>query len=443
MKRKVSIISINIIIPSCSDLNRGDQALVWETKRIAEDAGFIGDYYMIAESEEVSQSIREGLKIISPILKHPSRFSRNTGNIKYSLALKFKWGMVAIWDLLISLLLLNEMTRKLALKLVSQKIKESFNIFKKANGVFVKGGGFIHSYGGLTSLYYIYFSLYHIILAQSLGKSVYVMPNSFGPFKGPFVANIVKKVMSNCKLVTSRESISAKELSKLMNKKIDVFPDLAFFLEKVNLGDIKPTINNIPFKEKSCVAITARPYRFPGHDNPVQAYSDYKNALISFIKWLDRNGFYPVLVVHTKAVRQHESDQMCISEIAKEIEAECQFSIIDDDTLDCRQLKAIYSQFDYIVGTRFHSIIFAMSEGVPGIAITYGGNKGNGIMRDMNLSEYAIPISDLSFKILKSKFEMLIQNRQNVLDNINLYKTKAANRRDELIKIIVDKKGGE
>ena len=25
-----------IIIPGCSDLNRGDQALVWETKRLAE-----------------------------------------------------------------------------------------------------------------------------------------------------------------------------------------------------------------------------------------------------------------------------------------------------------------------------------------------------------------------------------------------------------------------
>ena len=38
-----------IIIPFCSDLNRGDQALVWETKRIAEESGFKGKYYLIAE----------------------------------------------------------------------------------------------------------------------------------------------------------------------------------------------------------------------------------------------------------------------------------------------------------------------------------------------------------------------------------------------------------
>ena len=41
-----------LIIPNCSDLNRGDQALVWETKRLAEDAGCIGEYYVTAEDNE-------------------------------------------------------------------------------------------------------------------------------------------------------------------------------------------------------------------------------------------------------------------------------------------------------------------------------------------------------------------------------------------------------
>ena len=35
-----------IVLPDCSDLNRGDQALVWETIRLAKDAGFDGKYYI-------------------------------------------------------------------------------------------------------------------------------------------------------------------------------------------------------------------------------------------------------------------------------------------------------------------------------------------------------------------------------------------------------------
>lgn len=41
-----------LIIPPCSDFNRGDQVLVWETARFAEDAGYKGDFYFMAEAKE-------------------------------------------------------------------------------------------------------------------------------------------------------------------------------------------------------------------------------------------------------------------------------------------------------------------------------------------------------------------------------------------------------
>ena len=63
-----------IIIPGCSDLNRGDQALGWETKRIAEDAGYMGHYSILAEDgEPIIQSQNEGYEILTPVLGHPSR----------------------------------------------------------------------------------------------------------------------------------------------------------------------------------------------------------------------------------------------------------------------------------------------------------------------------------------------------------------------------------
>ena len=73
-----------MIIPGCSDLNRGDQSLVWETKRLAEDSGYTGTCYLISEiNEPTVQSENRGIKIISPILEHPSRKSSNKNNISY------------------------------------------------------------------------------------------------------------------------------------------------------------------------------------------------------------------------------------------------------------------------------------------------------------------------------------------------------------------------
>ena len=95
-----------IIIPGCNDLNRGDQALGWETARIAKDAGFDGECFLMSEKNEpTKQSIKEGFKIIRPILEHPSRYSKERNNIKYSFIHKLKWGFIALFDFLKSFLI--------------------------------------------------------------------------------------------------------------------------------------------------------------------------------------------------------------------------------------------------------------------------------------------------------------------------------------------------
>lgn len=55
------------------------------------------------------------------MLEHPSRFDKGENNLNYNLALKFKWGVVAIFDLVFSILLLNSITRKLVYRLLSKE----------------------------------------------------------------------------------------------------------------------------------------------------------------------------------------------------------------------------------------------------------------------------------------------------------------------------------
>ena len=73
-----------LILPGCDDTNRGDQALIWETLDIMKDAGFLGDYYMLATDECSKQSKRVGLNNMQYILRHPSMYNdSNTVNRKY------------------------------------------------------------------------------------------------------------------------------------------------------------------------------------------------------------------------------------------------------------------------------------------------------------------------------------------------------------------------
>lgn len=277
------------------------------------------------------------------------------------------------------------------------------------------------------------------MIALKLDKRVYVMPNSFGPFRGPFVARMVRAVLSKCTVVSSRESISLEMLHEMLDFAALSMPDLGFFLESKDSTEMRKYLvkQGVPLDTKKCVAITMRPYRFPGSSDPQQLYQAYKDAFIGLIHRLDREGLHVVLVEHTLSSHSHENDGRAIKEITPHIEG-CGYSVISNDSLDCRQLKALYSWFDYVIGTRFHSVIFSMAEGVPSIAVTYGGNKGDGIMKDIGLSEFAIAIDKVSADLLWDKFELLQQNDGLVRDKIARYLEGAGRRRKTLVGIIGD-----
>ncbi len=425
-----------IIIPPCSDFNRGDQALVWETVRFAEDSGYKGDFYFMAETKEpVNQSVAHGLKSMVPILDHPSKKFKNCDNIAMDWKLILKWGTVSLLDLTWSLIMLTPL-RFIITPFFRGDKKVAYNLFKEAEAVFVKGGGFIHSYGGVTALYYIYFQLYHIFLAQALGKDVFICPNSFGPFKGWGVKVLVKIAFKNSKMVTAREIRSAEMCKCDLGIDIAAYPDFGFFLPNAEKYDKAGFINsnNIP-PDRKMVAITARPHRFPHSEDPTKAYKDFVKSMRSFAEWLYGEGYFPVFVEHVYAINNHENDSYCIQQIIEGMK-ESEYVYFADRSLNCCELKRIYSYFDYIVGTRFHSMIFSMSNLVPGIAITYVGNKGEGIMEDMGMNDYFIKIDDVNFDTLKTKFQYLLDTEYVAKDNIRKFLASATEKRQTLIELL-------
>lgn len=423
-----------IIIPACSDLNRGDQALVWETKRLAEDSGFIGQFYLTSErNEPAEQSQRKGIKIISPILEHPSRKYKDKGNIRYSPILKIKWGIVSVLDLVGSLFIFWDFTRGILKKISPIKRRQSIEIMEQADAIFMKGGGLLQTYGGLASTYSMYFWVFPILLAHKLEKPVYVMPNSFGPFEGPFVKNIARIALKKCKVLSSRETLSQKMVMEQLGIKIETFPDLAFELPTAILN--KETVfekYNLPWNRK-LVAMTMRPYRFPHSNNPELAYITFKKEISIFIEWLYNQGYMPVVVEHTLAINTHENDGDCIRDVISGISKE-KYRYISDSNYNCQDLKCVYSYCQYIVGTRFHSLIFAFGSNIPGIAISYTGNKSIGIMHDMGLDNYVIEIGEVNAELLEKKFSSLIQNEDEVRKKIIAYRNKALDKRNTLIK---------
>lgn len=429
-----------LVLPGCDDTNRGDQALIWETVALAKEAGFSGHYYMVASAEKSEQSKAENIDNIDYILPHPSTHFKRNNNVTYGPFLKLKWAAVSLIDGLGALALLFPACRKIADKIGSEKLRRSLSVYEQASAAFVKGGGFLHSYGGIISTYAVFYDLYHIILALCMGIDVYVMPNSYGPFCGPGSGWLVKTVLGKCKLITTREGISKQMLKETTGVNAHLFPDLAFYLMPADAADFTlkqaEKLRQIPFSSRKCVAVTMRPYRFPSSAHPREDYARYQKTLSEFVTYLNKQGFYPVIIEHTYSESEHERDMSCIEDVVKLLGDSCEYAVYSDLSLNCRQLKYVYSQFEYIIGTRFHSVIFSLASGVPAIAITYGGNKGQGIMRDIGLAEYAIDIGELDIDKLILLFTHLSQSRIAVQEKIDSYVEALSTEKERLIQMM-------
>ncbi|WP_394907281.1 polysaccharide pyruvyl transferase family protein [uncultured Mesonia sp.] len=416
-----------IIVPGVSDLNKGDQALVWESHRLVKDTGLYNEIFILnsGDNEEeknllCSQSKEHGYEMIENILQHPRRgrhkSDEHVRESKIELAKQVKNASLDFLNTKFLISIANDLS--LVKKLFSKKVYSTIKEFSEADAVFVKGGGFIHAYGEKTAPYLMWYFLFYVRLAQKMNKKVVFLPNSFGPFKGLTVAKQVRSVFNKLDLIYARENVSAESLGELLNKKIPVEMDLGFFLQKGSQVEALKILKkyNLSVEDK-IVGITIRPWRFPGLNNPEELYENYIKSVADLVKSISEKGYKVALCNQSLGPNSHEDDRNAILDLLEKFNHPNVVWI--NENLSCDVLKAVYSNFYFYVGTRFHSIIFSLTSKVPSIAIGYGGNKAKGIMNDFGLDKYVIQIQDVTTVNLIELFDDAIENYDNITDSLS------------------------
>jgi colanic acid/amylovoran biosynthesis protein len=110
-----------------------------------------------------------------------------------------------------------------------------------------------------------------------------------------------------------------------------------------------------------------------------------------------------------------------------------------NDQANYRTTRGIYGDLNILIGTRFHSVIFALTSGVPALAIQYE-HKTAGIMHDLGLDEWVLEMEHVNGPQLVERFEALMVHGDAYLETLRKrlpeYRRRAHQTKTSLLRVI-------
>lgn len=261
------------------------------------------------------------------------------------------------------------------------------------------GGGYLRGKQDLTSTVILLLLVHQIWLARILGKPVYLYAQSFGPYPTRLQRFIAKSGIRSASLVLVREAKSERLLAELGidKRRVVKVPDSAFLFSAHPNNAIRRLVRP-DGRDGTVIGITVRSWL----DGKQQ--TDYEAAVAALIRHITSKPNHKVVVIpQVTSTAQHDDDREAGSRIARLV-GKNDRAVFLEQRFSSSEILSIYSGLDYLVGTRFHSVIFALLARVPAVAIEYE-HKTSGIMQDLGLERWVIPIESATAEKLTKLYD--------------------------------------
>jgi colanic acid/amylovoran biosynthesis protein len=224
-----------------------------------------------------------------------------------------------------------------------------------------------------------------------------MMPQAFGPFESTEIKMAFTTIMNNADLVYARDLISYNYINDLIGKQdnIKMSPDFTNLL-KGNVPKDFDSNNN-----KICIVPNVRMLDKTSFDNP----DSYQHFMANCLKILIKVNAKPFFLIH-----EGNEDLKLAKEIMS-IANEKVNIVVESDPL---KIKGIIGTCDAMIGSRFHGLVNALSQGVPVIA-TGWSHKYKMLLQDYNFPKGLLPVSLTNVEIEEALSVILDNNLKKVV----------------------------
>ena len=398
-----------VLLDFASEMNRGDaamqEAIIDITKSEFPDhkqkvVAVYGDNQADSFKKHFDCSLTHGAEIIGGVRKTYNPLSPEFSNIKNK-----KW--LNLFAMFMSYL-------QLFIFFISFKTifigrgKETINSFKESDFIIWNGRNF-RDRNGIGEFYDLLAMLLHPLFCIIMKKKVFSIGVSIWPLQYKASRALLKFVLSKCVYVTAREDFSLHYAKKELKLTNTIFkPDLSYyFINKYGLID-KDIERN-----KKLVSVTLVDWK---EDGPV-IRQQYKESITSILLRLVEDG-YDVQIV-PQVYYEWEGYQSLLEEIYDSAPSLKNKITSIERYLSPNELFDQYKRSEYLVATRMHSAIFALTHGCKMLCIPYDAGAKWHILTNMGLSDkYILPYQVVTPTSLNDLFTDLTVDK-NYFDTIS------------------------
>jgi colanic acid/amylovoran biosynthesis protein len=394
-----------LLLNAHSPQNAGDLAILQESLACLR-AACPGVAITVAINDDDRQGLPAGATYVASL----SRWLMRVGPVgewrwRKPLALPY-----AVW------LLLAALAHRLAGRRMLPRDAERrrlMHAYYDADLVVVIGGGHLYARHALNIAFlWLWLGL---ALALLLGKPLMLLPQSFGPLPGRIQRGLLRWMLDRSALVVAREYRSLRFLAEIgLRRRALVLPDMAFGMPAAGRCGANPLVERtLSGAGRPLIGLTLLDW---GAQNPgFHNQRGYEEAILALISHLQRcYGAAIVLFAQSYGPIAAQDDR----HIARRIAAGSPATVaLIDAALSPVELQAAYSRLDLLVATRMHSAIFALSAGVPALAIGYL-HKSAGIMEMLGLERHVLDIDTIDATRLCAAFDRLWEERAAVRERL-------------------------
>jgi colanic acid/amylovoran biosynthesis protein len=288
-----------------------------------------------------------------------------------------------------------------------------------ADLVISSAGNFLYSSGRVGAPFLL--AIYSLAYAWLCGKPLYMMPQTIGPLHRGWERSLVRWAAGKIRLVFVRDAISMAELQAMnaWHSGCYLVPDLAFALPRAarQQGErLLQEMTVVPERDRPLLGVTL--INWGAQNITFKRQAEYETAVAAAIRaFLTTHGGRALLFAQVGGPAKAEDDRVPALRVKEQLSALADSVVVAPAHVPAEQLKAAYGLMDIFMGSRLHSNIFALSEGVPAVTIQYQ-YKTRGVLRMLDLEQWVIDIEAVTAPDLSACLERLWQQRHTVRAHI-------------------------